>query len=42
VLKNTGNREDYFNSSPEGYANADGLEWVVSGFNSTAALTEAE
>ena len=42
VLKYSGNREEYFNSSPEGYASADGLEWEESKYNSTKALTEEE
>jgi hypothetical protein len=42
VLKYTGNREEYFNSSPAGYADTEGLEWVVSGYNSTRELDEEE
>jgi len=42
VLKYSGDREVFFNNSPAGYANAEGLEWVESGYNSTKALTEEE
>ena len=42
VLKHAGNREDYYADAPEGYKNAEGLEWVESGYNSTRELTEEE
>lgn len=42
VLKYAGDREDYYESAPEGYANADGLAWEESKYNSTKALTEEE
>ena len=42
VLKYAGDREEYFNSSPAGYSDTDGLAWEESKYNSTKALTEEE
>jgi hypothetical protein len=42
ILKYTGDREEWFNSTPEGYNNVEGLEWEESKYNTTQALTDEE